>query len=870
MKRALVPVVTFAILGAGCGSGSNPTPPAHLDPVDSGTGERTPVVIPPDTRPAGTPDVPIGATKDGPDAPLSSDGIPGLDVGPPARVTVAIQSLVASSADGGPIGSPDGGAGPIPVYARSDRLAPTVRVLIEPLGGDPTGDVVVSVSSTLTQAGASSPAARISLNQTDYAVAGLTKSYGYSDTPFDLAKLATGLYTLTVTAVTAAGATGTASTVVYIDGGPAIMFLSPNDGVSLRGSVLATVVVLDDHAGVASVSFSVGQVPISAEHITSNGAQYTVTLDFGSFNPPLDGPQVLTVTAVNGNGVVAIAARRFIVDNQGPVIADTKPSTGGLIGRLITIEAKVDDPAGVMESSVVAVVAHGDVHFEVHLEKGTDGVYRRLFDTTQLPSYALFPSISFRAQDVLGNQSSVGYLVSLDNTPPVLDLDPPDQVRLVKSTGACSWEFDPVGPDAIDDGSIVNQLFDVRARIEDEGNTPRTGVPDFVPIAGVDPTTTKVLILDDTSLPLTVDTSDPPDGICDDINPELVPSVAPQSARDAQLLDLVPINAKSGSADFTEEPGVPCTGDATVKPRPLCDTTYSFEKNAVMYYALGYAGNQPSIWTLPPVVGDGLQCAGRQFDSSNNLHDGWACVAVIASDKLGNTQVSRPLRICVAATPNSTACSGAAHGGQRLESVLMPASATGKVIIVTKDVVTGLTGAPLVDGDVIQIVNPTPTPIRPLMGEHKVTPTGTAGTQFILNEATPVVYDLWADPLDGTDAVLKGPVAVLLNNGANVQVLTESPATQLPPDFNGAVTLTEHGLPPSPGNAWYYVDDLMPTGFALPATSGKLGGFVILSAKLPNCTGTVFKSPTGGITVDASKRCKPWAAYPPVEWVEID
>jgi hypothetical protein len=76
-----------------------------------------------------------------------------------------------------------------------------------------------------------------------------------------------------------------------------------------------------------------------------------------------------------------------------------------------------------------------------------------------------------------------------------------------------------------------------------------------------------------------------------------------------------------------------------------------------MTEVLGYAGNLPSVYTIGPIVGDGLQCAGRQFDASNNLKDGWACLAVVASDTLGNKQVSRPIRICVVATLSSTACS---------------------------------------------------------------------------------------------------------------------------------------------------------------------------------------------------------------------
>jgi hypothetical protein len=91
----------------------------------------------------------------------------------------------------------------------------------------------------------------------------------------------------------------------------------------------------------------------------------------------------------------------------------------------------------------------------------------------------------------------------------------------------------------------------------------------------VDPSTVKVLILDDTSLPLVVDTSDPPDGICDDINPDLMPSVAPQSSKEAQLIDMASMPANCGNGDFTHQPGSFCSGSDASSPDPLCITTYS-------------------------------------------------------------------------------------------------------------------------------------------------------------------------------------------------------------------------------------------------------------------------------------------------------
>ena len=239
--------------------------------------------------------------------------------------------------------------------------------------------------------------------------------------------------------------------------------------------------------------------------------------------------------------------RKFVSDDRGPTITSTIPETGALIGRVITISAQVTDPAGVLDSSVVAVIAHGDEMFEVKLEPSPagstnpPGTYQALFDTARLPARAIFPSISFRASDNPGNESSVGYLLSLDNTPPLADLDPPENFFLYRTIGDvdfCSHPFDPLGNDAVDDLQNVRQVFDIRARIEDQGNSP-VGGADFVPIAGIDDSRVHLLILDDPTKALVVDTNG--DGVCDSVNPQLTPTTTPMSSNDALLVNLIPV-----------------------------------------------------------------------------------------------------------------------------------------------------------------------------------------------------------------------------------------------------------------------------------------------------------------------------------------
>jgi hypothetical protein len=470
----------------------------------------------------------------------------------------------------------------------------------------------------------------------------------------DISGVERGTYVLTVTATTGGGLGAQATVEFVVDAGPIIRIDSPGEDKYYRSSVTVDVTITDPlFSPVKSVTMLLGQRALALGAPTGpSGSQYSTNIQFNSYDPPLSGEQLLTVRATNSNGTESVVRRKFVADDQGPTITNTIPKTGDLIGRVVTISAQVTDPAGVLDSSVVAVIAHGDATFEVKLQPAPPGgmpnTYQALFDTARLPINALFPSISFRASDLPGNESSVGYLVSLDNTPPIADLDPPHQFHLVRKINGifeCSVVFDPVGADAVNDGDTVAQLFDIRARIEDRGNTPEAGSADFTPISGIDDTRVQLLILDNTSQPLVVDSDHDAAGACDAINPLLTPTTTPMSDTDALLINMVPV-APSGSGNYVPSAipaGAPCLpGSAAGPPDPVCFTT---DLTAVIPYS---TPNTPAIYTIPPVVSDHLQCVGRQFDAlGSRVKDGWVCIAVQVSDKLGNTQVSRPLRVCI-------------------------------------------------------------------------------------------------------------------------------------------------------------------------------------------------------------------------------
>jgi hypothetical protein len=592
----------------------------------------------------------------------TDSGLPDLSLGdapPPSQdAGASVDAAVDAAAHGDAGGAVVSVAVAVPaddaIAATAQRFVPTVTVGVAAAAGAASNDTLDAVVAELWSTGAGAKklsSTPLALSSQSAGAAATT--YVYAETPIDLSALASAAYELHVTATTVAGATGTAVRLFRADAGPTIVITKPVSGSSYKGSIAAQVTITDAiFAPISAVTMSVGGHDLTPTGPTGTPAtQYGTLIDFDAYMPPLDGEQLFTVSAANSNGTTSTAAVRFVIDNQGPAITGTTPAAGDMVGSLITIAAQVADPAGVLDASVVAVVGHGDQTFTVKLDPDatTAGRYSHQFDTRLLDVHDLYPTISFRASDLLGNESSIGYVVALDNTPPLADLDPPSDLRVrVKGSGVwtCSWPFDPLGSDAVADGDLVAQLFDVRARVEDRGNTPYSGGADVIPVSLVDPARVELLVLSGAAQPLVVDSDG--DGVCDKINPLLVPTTTPMSSSDALLVNMVPV-APSGTADLTLDPSIAAdpsldcvAGSASTSPEPLCLTT---DLTIAIPYA---ASNEPAVWTLAPVVAGALQCVGNQFDAyANNIRDGWACLAVRAADKLGNMQVSRVLRVCV-------------------------------------------------------------------------------------------------------------------------------------------------------------------------------------------------------------------------------
>ena len=345
-------------------------------------------------------------------------------------------------------------------------------------------------------------------------------------------------------------------------------------------------------------------------------------------------------------------------DGKGPVIELVAPERGELVSGTMRLTVTITDAHMVDPTSVKATITGVTLADPIEMLSSGVDQWSGIYDTVPLAG-RVFPEIIVMAKDDSGNETRLGFEITLDNNPPLIELDPPRvrEIRRDQDVDVCSDAFDPVGEDAVDDlDPHVRQLFEIRARIEDQSNLGYPNSAVLIPLAGVDDPTVELFILDDTSQPLVVDTtiSTDPQRICDDINPKVIARQSPRRANEALLVHLVPLEG-AGASRFRVSPQPPlgtnvCRSVLTEAdpPRPLCESSDEMTRIATVS-----GRDVPMIYTVPPAPPDDEEaCVGFALDSlAANIADGWACAAVRAYDKLGNRGVSPPIRICIDKSP---------------------------------------------------------------------------------------------------------------------------------------------------------------------------------------------------------------------------
>lgn len=484
-----------------------------------------------------------------------------------------------------------------------------------------------------------------------------------------VAGLKSGAYTLTVTARSTTSASGSASVNIRLDGGPIITVLSPIPGRHYKQSLVVQLVAdAGDFGPISELQATIAGTPIALTP-TGQPNQYRTTFDLTK-PVALEGDQIFTVSAKNSNGTRTELRFIFNVDIEGPTITQTTPVPGEIVGGVVKISARVNDAAGVNDSSVQALLGDKTAPtFKIALTReGMSDTFSALFDSRLFTVCKLTsdlcivrPSISFRAADLLGNDRVVAYEFALDNIPPVADMAPPPIRDSKRNMGLrCSILFDPLDHntrpgDAPDDLCQVPQMFDLRARIQDDGNTAEDIKQ--VPVSLVDPEATAVYVLDAPSdaQPLVVDTDD--DGYCDAVNPKLEPTTLPLTGpRQVLKIRMRPV-PPAGEADFASDPGpLPAGCLPGIDPDVPDDLCIGSQPSI----AIAYLEKEPAIWSIEPIApANPGYCFGSQFDSlANNVaavqpaattklppSAGWKCIAVVTSDRAGNSSTSAPLRV---------------------------------------------------------------------------------------------------------------------------------------------------------------------------------------------------------------------------------
>lgn len=364
-------------------------------------------------------------------------------------------------------------------------------------------------------------------------------------------------------------------------------------------------------------------------------------------------------------------------NSSEPDITVVAPTAGALIAGVMRLEVTVTDPDGV--ASVTATIgASGTI--PMARVTPTSDTWIGVYDTATLAG-VVAPTILVRAIDSIGTQGQRGFAVTLDNAPPLVAFDPPN-VRLIATSTTpagftCSADFDPLGGDAPNDGEVVPQLIELRARATDLPNTGTANTTLYIPYAGVQ--RVQMYVLDDTTRPLVVDTDG--NGSCDNINPDIKPTATPVLATEAALVTLEAVPGGGGASFLPDSIGSSnggrCDeGDATEAPEPLCFG----ELFATVAIDTPFT-DEPQVFGIGQV--DMFNCLGYAFDTvANNVDEGWACVAAVATDNLGNRSVSAPLRICVDAN-NSGDCGGGLGTTSNLTRPACTGTVTGGVVTAT-------------------------------------------------------------------------------------------------------------------------------------------------------------------------------------------
>jgi hypothetical protein len=451
--------------------------------------------------------------------------------------------------------------------------------------------------------------------------------------------------------------TGSATLTTLLDHGPAIVEKLPveNSAHKLMGALEVEFTVTpallgddDEEADVKSVKLFVAGVEIVEGLMKDpdDATTYRASVNFQDENlfdePPTEHTSV-RIEATNQRTSTAVTAVRdypFVVDGKPPVITIEKPVDNAAVkGETVIQFTAVDTGAGVDEDTLkVSLNSQDPIQYDASDTSrwNRDGdTFTFRFDTAEVGEVSAQITVDILAADNAGNAvDGASIFLWLDNVGPIVDLDPGNW--RIESDGTCSASFDPLGS-ALNDGASFSVFANVRALVYDV--TKESGQTVSFP-ALADPMSAKLYAQIDPTKPFLIDTGIK-DGVCDAF-----------AQNDFPFKVLSPVEvagtALNSKTDSAEEPPAPlgCMFEEPELPVPdtLCGGFSDMHK--VVQHDVRSQAPEPIVYAMG--VSDGAKCTGTEWEPRliDPLVQGWICYGAIASDKKGNTAVSRPLRVC--------------------------------------------------------------------------------------------------------------------------------------------------------------------------------------------------------------------------------
>ncbi len=444
----------------------------------------------------------------------------------------------------------------------------------------------------------------------------------------------------------------------FIDHGPIVEIISPEENAaeSALGDVVFEYQVTPDKlkksdpdAAVDDVTLSVAGLEFPMMPVEDDPEVYRTTVDFSDptlFDDVPTGTLQVSVAATNLRGVVHSRRYEFVLDGEGPEVEIISPKNTAIIGGTVTLELKVTDASNVVDWETLRVQLN-DVTFPFDVDgpwtQNGDNV-RFTFESKSVTGSVVQINLNVLVRDEAGNDSpGASALYYRDEQPPIVSMDPPQyrQIRDGNPDDYCSIPFDPLGR-AVAHGEDVDDIEMYRALVYDVTNEAGGETLYF---SAADPTSVN-LFARRAGEPLVVDTTE--DGTCDDIAEgddirfQQLTALSPTSTDPPYMADYLGDEPPTVTSEYC------VAGTTTEPPEKLCDGASDLW--TVPYHS-EFSDDEPVIYAVSPDSSStDPDCTGREWElRSAGLtgYQGWVCLAVRASDRVGNRGVSPPIAVCL-------------------------------------------------------------------------------------------------------------------------------------------------------------------------------------------------------------------------------